>query len=85
MSSPRLTTVLLPHAKGSSFGGEGAGPPHGKCPWRQAAATKTRENSTPTNGEDSTLAHISYDLHSSLGCGRSGTAVTRGSLIVLMR
>ena len=32
MSSPRVTTVLLPPAKGRSIGGDGVVPPPGKCP-----------------------------------------------------
>src|SRR3954452_10509086 len=50
MSSPRVTTALLPPAKGSSIGGDGASPPHRKCPGRQAATTKLGKIRRPQLG-----------------------------------
>ena len=50
MSSPSVTTVLLPPAKGSSMGGDSADPSHGKCPWRQAATTKLGKIRRPQMG-----------------------------------
>jgi hypothetical protein len=50
MSSPRLTTVLLPPAKGRSIGGDGVDPPHGKCPWGQAGTTKLGKIRRPQMG-----------------------------------
>ena len=50
MSSPRVTTVLLPPAKGRSIGGDGVDPPHGKCPWGQAGTTKLGKIRRPQMG-----------------------------------
>ena len=50
MSSPRLTTVLLPPAKGSSIGGDGVGPPRRKCPRGSAATTKLGKIQRPQMG-----------------------------------
>ena len=50
MSSPSVTTVLLPPAKGSSIGGDGVGPPRGKCPRRPAATTKLGKIRGPQMG-----------------------------------
>src|SRR5258708_3473870 len=50
MSSPRVTTVLLPPAKGRSIGGDGVDPPHGKCPWGEAGTTKLGKIRRPQSG-----------------------------------
>jgi hypothetical protein len=50
MSSPSVTTVLLPPAKGSSIGGDGVGPPRGKCPPGSAATTKLGKIRGPQMG-----------------------------------
>ncbi len=50
MSSPRVTTVLLPPAKGRSIGGDGVDPPHGKCTWGEAGTTKLGKIRRPQLG-----------------------------------
>src|SRR5438046_5770295 len=50
MSCASVTTVLLPPAKGSSIGGDGVGPPRGKCPRRPAATTKLGKIRGPQMG-----------------------------------
>src|SRR3954470_1506479 len=67
MSSPRLTTVPLPPAKGRSIGAKDAAWPLGSSPQAIRRADKTGECSKPTNGEDLTPAHRSdvraYVMH----------------------
>ena len=57
MSSPRVTTVLLPPAKGRSIGGDSRRPTSRGMPREVGRRIKTGENSRPTNGENSTAAH----------------------------
>src|SRR5260370_41791392 len=60
MSSPRVTTVLLPPAKGRSIGGDSRWPISRGMPREVSCDDKTGENSRPTIGEDSTPAHSTY-------------------------
>src|SRR6266446_992692 len=57
MSSPRVTTVLLPPAKGRSIGGDSRWLISRGMPREVSCDDKTGENSRPTIGEDSTPAH----------------------------
>src|SRR5258708_8735783 len=57
MSSPRVTTVLLPPAKGRSIGGDSRWPISRGMLREVSCDDKTGENSRPTIGEDSTPAH----------------------------
>src|SRR3954463_8155823 len=57
MSSPRLTTVPLPPATGSSIGEKDATLAPRISPQAVRRADKTGECSKPTNGEDLTPAH----------------------------
>src|SRR5215212_3827862 len=57
MSSPRLTTVPLPPAKGRNIGDKDATLAPRISPQVIRRADKTGEYSKPTNGEDLTPAH----------------------------
>jgi hypothetical protein len=57
MSSPRVTTVPLPPAKGRSIGGDSRHLTSRGMPREVRRRDETGENSRPTNGEDSTPAH----------------------------
>ncbi len=57
MSSLRVTTVLLPPAKGRSIDGDSRRPTSRGIPREVGRRIKTGENSRPTIGENSTAAH----------------------------
>ena len=57
MSSLRVTTVLLPPAKGRSIDGDSRRPTSRGIPREVGRLIKTGENSRPTIGENSTAAH----------------------------
>src|SRR6516225_9659307 len=57
MSSPRVTTVPLPPAKGRSIGGDSRHLTSQGMSRKVRRRDETGENSRPTNGEDSTPAH----------------------------
>ena len=54
MSSPRVTTVPLPPAKGRSIDGDSRRPTSRGMPREVGRRIKTGENSRPTIGENST-------------------------------
>ena len=57
MSSLRVTTVLLPPAKGRSIDGDSRRPTSRGMLREVGRRIKTGENSRPTIGENSTAAH----------------------------
>ena len=57
MSSPRVTTVPLPPAKGRSIDGDLRHLTSRGMPRELRRRNETGENSRPTNGEDTTPAH----------------------------
>jgi hypothetical protein len=58
MSSLRVTTVLLPPAKGRSIDGDSRRPTSRGMLREVGRRIKTGENSRPTIGENSTAAHM---------------------------
>jgi len=62
MSSLRVTTVLLPPAKGRSIDGDSRRPTSRGMLREVGRRIKTGENSRPTIGENSTAAHTGEGL-----------------------
>ena len=60
MSSLRVTTVLLPPAKGRSIDGDSRPPTSRRMPREVGRRIKTGENSRPTIGENSTATHTAH-------------------------